>query len=64
MKNCDKELVTIKGQLNRIQHENQNLSNKLNEAEQIIRKTENMQQEFVELNHFTWKTHNDLTPLS
>jgi hypothetical protein len=32
LKNCDKELIIIKGQMNRVQHENQNLSNKLNEA--------------------------------
>jgi hypothetical protein len=33
MKNCDKELVTIMGQMNRVQHENQNLPNKLKEVE-------------------------------
>jgi uncharacterized protein YoxC len=33
LKNRDKELVTIKGQMNKVQHENQNLSNKLNQAE-------------------------------
>jgi chromosome segregation ATPase len=31
-KNLDKKLVTIKGQMNWVQHENQNLSNKLKEA--------------------------------
>jgi uncharacterized protein YoxC len=42
LKNHDKELVTIKGQLNRVQHENQNLSNKLNEVKQDARKTKNL----------------------
>ncbi len=32
LKNRDKELVTIKGQVSRVQNENENLSNKLNEA--------------------------------
>jgi hypothetical protein len=32
-KNCDKELVTVKGQMSWIKHENQNLSNKLNKVE-------------------------------
>jgi hypothetical protein len=32
MKNLDKELVTFKGQLDRVQHENQNMSNKQNEV--------------------------------
>jgi len=32
LKNHDKELIIIKGQMNRVQHENQNLSNKLKEA--------------------------------
>jgi septal ring factor EnvC (AmiA/AmiB activator) len=32
LKNYDKELVKVKGQMNRVQHENQNLSNKLKKA--------------------------------
>jgi septal ring factor EnvC (AmiA/AmiB activator) len=42
LKNHDKELVTVKGQLNKVQHENHNLSNKLNEAEQVAKKIENL----------------------
>jgi SMC interacting uncharacterized protein involved in chromosome segregation len=61
LKNCDKELVIVKGQLNKVQYENQNLSNKLNEAEQATRKIENLQQKYFELNQFNWKIHNDLT---
>jgi hypothetical protein len=34
--------------------------NKLKEAEQAIKKIENLQQEYVELNQLNWKTHNDL----
>jgi hypothetical protein len=33
MKKCDKELVTVKGQMNRVQHENHMLSNKLKMVE-------------------------------
>jgi hypothetical protein len=36
------------------------MSNKLNEAEQAVKKTENLQQKYVELNQLNWKTHNDL----
>jgi hypothetical protein len=32
LKNRDKKLVIVKGQLNRVQHENEIFSNKLNEA--------------------------------
>jgi septal ring factor EnvC (AmiA/AmiB activator) len=32
LKNHDKELITIKGQLSKVQHENKKLSNKLIEA--------------------------------
>ncbi len=60
MKNHDKELVTIKGQLNRIKHENQNMSNKLNEAEQDVEKIKNLQQKYVKFNQLNWKTNNDL----
>jgi hypothetical protein len=42
LKNHDKELVTSKRQLNRVQHENQNLSNKLNEVKHATRKTKNL----------------------
>jgi uncharacterized protein YoxC len=42
LKNHDKQLVTIKGQLNKVQHENQNLFNKLKEVEQVVRKIENL----------------------
>jgi uncharacterized protein YeeX (DUF496 family) len=59
-KNHDKELVTMKGQLNKVQHENHNLSNKLKEVEHVIRKIENLQQEYVELNQLNWKTCNSL----
>jgi septal ring factor EnvC (AmiA/AmiB activator) len=38
LKNHDKELVTIKGQLSKVQHENHNLLNKLNDVEQATRK--------------------------
>jgi uncharacterized protein YoxC len=38
LKNCDKELVIVKGQMNRVQHENQNLSNKLKEANKLLGK--------------------------
>jgi chromosome segregation ATPase len=50
LKNRDKELVIIKGQLNKVQHENQNLSNKLKEAKQLVRQTKNLQQKYVKLN--------------
>jgi hypothetical protein len=59
-KNCDKELVIINGQLIKVQHENQNLSNKLKEVEHVVRKTKNLHQEYTKLNQFNWKTHNDL----
>jgi hypothetical protein len=36
--------------MNRVQHENQNLSNKLKEAKQVVKKTKNLQQEYVKLN--------------
>jgi 3-methyladenine DNA glycosylase Tag len=39
------------------------MSNKLNEAEEAARKTEKLQQEYVEFNQLNWKTHNDLTRL-
>jgi hypothetical protein len=39
------------------------MSNKLNEAEQAVKKTENLQQKYVELNQLNWKTHNDLERL-
>jgi hypothetical protein len=42
--------------LNTFQHENQNLSNKLNEVEQAAMKIENVQQGYVELNQLNWKT--------
>ncbi len=42
LKNRDKKLVIVKGQLNRVQHENENLSIKLNEAEHAARKIENL----------------------
>ncbi len=42
LKNHDKQLVTIKGQLNKVQHENQNLFNKLKEVEQVVRKIDNL----------------------
>jgi hypothetical protein len=32
----------------------------LKEAEQAVKKTENLQQKYVELNQLNWKTHNDL----
>jgi hypothetical protein len=35
--------------MNKVQHDNKNLSNKLKEAKQV-RKTEILQQEYVELN--------------
>ncbi len=56
-------LVTIKGQLNKVQHENQNLSNKLKEEKWVVRKIENLQQEYAEFNQFNSKTHNDLKHL-
>jgi succinate dehydrogenase/fumarate reductase flavoprotein subunit len=49
-KNCDKELFRVKRQMNKIQHENLNVSNKLKEAKQAARKTKNLQQEYAELN--------------
>jgi len=53
-------LVTIKGQMNKVQHGNRNLSNKLKKAKQAIRKTKNLQQKYVELNQFNWKTNDNL----
>jgi hypothetical protein len=35
----------------------------LKEAKQVVRKTENLQQEYAKLNQLTWKTHNDLKQL-
>jgi hypothetical protein len=32
LKNCDKKMVIVKGQLNEVQRENQNMFNKLNET--------------------------------
>jgi hypothetical protein len=49
--------------MNKIQHENLNVSNKLKEAKQAARKTKNLQQEYAELNKLNWKTHNDLKHL-
>jgi hypothetical protein len=43
LKNHDKDLFTIKGQMNKVQHENHNLSNKLKEAKQTAKKTKNLQ---------------------
>jgi hypothetical protein len=37
--------------MNRVQHENQKLSNKLKKVEQVIKKIKNLQQEYAELNH-------------
>lgn len=39
------------------------MSNKLKEAEQAVRKTKNIQQEYIELNQLNWKTHDDLKHL-
>ncbi len=50
LKNYDKEPITIKKQLNKVQHVNQNLSNKLIEVEHVARKIDNLQQEYVEFN--------------
>jgi hypothetical protein len=36
--------------MNKVQHENHNLSNKLKEAEQAIEKTKNLHQEYAKLN--------------
>jgi hypothetical protein len=36
--------------MNKVQHENQNLSNKLKEAEHDVRKTKNLYQKYVEFN--------------
>ncbi len=33
-----------------VQHENQNMSNKLKEVERDVKKTENLQQEYVKFN--------------
>jgi DNA replication protein DnaD len=52
LKNCDKELITIKGQLNKVKHENQNLSNNMTEVEQATKKTENLQEKYAEFNQF------------
>jgi SMC interacting uncharacterized protein involved in chromosome segregation len=51
-------LVIVKGQLNKVQRENQNLSNKLKKEKQIATKVENLRQEYVELNQLNEKTHN------
>ncbi len=32
-------------------------------SKQVVRKTENLQQKYVELNQLNWKTHNDLIRL-
>jgi cell shape-determining protein MreC len=48
--NCDKELIIVKRKLTKVQHENQNLSNKLKEVEQVVRKIENLHQEYTKLN--------------
>jgi predicted nuclease with TOPRIM domain len=61
--NHDKELITVKRKLTKVQHENQNLSNKLKEVEQVVRKIENLHQEYTKLNQFNWKTHNNLKHL-
>jgi hypothetical protein len=63
LKNRDKELFTVKGKMNKVQHENHNLSNKLKEAKQVARKTKNQQQEYAEPNQLKWKTHNNLKHL-
>jgi hypothetical protein len=52
LKNCDKELITIKGQLNKVKHENQNLSNNMTEVGQSTRKIENLQEKYAEFNQF------------
>jgi hypothetical protein len=49
--------------MNRVQHENQNLSNKLKKVKHVIRKTKNLQQEHAKLNQLNWKTRNDLKHL-
>ncbi len=46
--------------MNKVQHENQNLSNKLKEAKHTIRTTEDLQQEYAKFNKLNWKTYNDL----
>jgi SMC interacting uncharacterized protein involved in chromosome segregation len=56
-------LVILKGQLTKVQHENQNLSNKLKKAKQVVKKTKNLQYKYIELNQLNWKTHNDLKHL-
>ncbi len=33
--------------MNKVQHKNQNQSNKLKEVEQVVRKIENLEQEYV-----------------
>jgi hypothetical protein len=33
------------------------------DAEHVVRKTKNLQQEYVEFSQFNWKTHNDLKHL-
>jgi hypothetical protein len=38
LKNSDKFFVIVKRQMNKVQHENQNLSNKLKEPERDVRK--------------------------
>jgi septal ring factor EnvC (AmiA/AmiB activator) len=50
LKNHEKELVTVKGQLNKVQHENQNMSKKLTKGEHVVRNTKNLQQEYAKLN--------------
>jgi hypothetical protein len=57
------KLVTIKGRLIKVQHENYNLSNKFKKTKHVVRKIENLQQEYIELNQLNWKTHNDLKRL-
>jgi hypothetical protein len=39
------------------------MSNKLKEVKHVIRKIENLQQEYTDLNQFNYKTHNDLKHL-
>ncbi len=50
MKNHDKGLVIVKGQLNMVQHENQNLSNNLIKVNHATTKIKNRQQKYVEVN--------------
>ncbi len=57
MKNHDKGLVIVKGQLNMVQHENQNLSNNLIKVNHATTKIKNRQQKYVEVNQPNWTTH-------